>query len=261
MKPVNFLLLLIALTCFSGSAIPDPSEAVRVTLVTDQGVMIRSANISILVDGLDDNIRRDLLNGEPPFSAVDMVFISHGHTDHFRPEIAREFLRNHPESALAVAPRLAADIREGFDDYARISKQIRILEAHKGSAITVGFSKIEGQFIEFNHAVSPLFPESVISFIVELGDMKLFYLGEAEMTSDQWLQRDMRSDEIDVVILPYWTFKEQMTRAVISSRIAPGKTLAIMDVGQAVDEGLRKLPDGLGQVHFLNGMMQTVEID
>ncbi len=264
MKLFTSLFLLLTLTLCSGIpgyAAKKSDYKVSIMLVADEGVMISSGKTSILIDSLGKSIHQNLLGGQPPFSSIQMAFLSHTHSDHFNPTITRDFLRKHPETTLASSPQVMRVIREGFSGYPQIKNQLKQLKIKKGGIKSINFSGIKGSYIESSHAVSSVIPDRVIGLLVHFGNKKIFYLGESEMTPDIWQHRDFKSTGIDVAILPYWTFKEETTRKVLAEHIGPQEIIVTLD-GDHVEKSefekiLRKYP----KVLFLHTVLQSIEVE
>lgn len=77
------------------------------------------------------------------------------------------------------------------------------------------------------------------------------------MEKPGFTMKGMKADRIDSVISPYWTFNEEITCAVLTSRITPKCSLEIRDIEQPVEKNLK----GLGEFFSVNGMMQSVRIE
>ncbi len=264
LKLFTSLFLLLTLTLFSGIpgyAAKKSDHKVSITLVADEGVMISLGKTSILIDSLGESIHHNILGGQPPFSTIQMAFLSHTHSDHFDPTITRDFLRKHPETTLASSPQVMRIVREGFAGYPQIKNQLKQLKIKKGGIKSISFPGIKGSYVESSHAVSSVIPDRVIGLLVHFGNKKIFYLGESEMTSDIWQHRDFKSIGIDVAILPYWTFKEEATRKVLAEHIAPQKIIVTSDVGHWEKSEFEKILRKYPKVIFLHTVMQSIEVE
>ena len=94
---VNFIILLLISFNTNVSAEQVKQEAkvaASVTYLGNEAVMIESGSHKILFDPFFHNdyntyqlvpeaIRNAIFNGEKPYDAIDIVFISHAHEDHF----------------------------------------------------------------------------------------------------------------------------------------------------------------------------------
>ena len=264
MKLSTCIFILLALTLRTGVpayAAEKSSDNISITLVADQGVIIRSGETSILIDSLGRSIHQDLLDGKPPFSLVQLVFVSHAHSDHFSPTITRGFLHKHPEAYLVSSPEIISKIIEGSTGYPQIKNQLKEIKTEKGMITSISFSGIKGEFIQSKHAVSLLFPDGVMGYIFHIGDKKIFYLGESEMIPDSWRHRDLKSNSIDTVILPYWIYKEETTRKVLTEHIAPKIIVVTMDTDHGADSQFAELSRKYPKVIFLDTILQSIEVE
>ena len=103
-------LIFVVLTTASCAESP-----VEVIAIANEGFCIRSAGRTILVDALfratapypeffsqgpSEDLIRQMVAGEGPFSHVDLALVTHSDGDHFHAGTAFEFLENHPETVL-----------------------------------------------------------------------------------------------------------------------------------------------------------------
>ena len=102
---------------------------IQLRLVANAGLLLRYQNTSILLDALFSDAscsfcepaagtRELLLNGSPPFDAVDYLLFTHLHKDHFSAELTREFLRRHRVKGLLL-PASESLARQGFFDFVK----------------------------------------------------------------------------------------------------------------------------------------------
>ncbi len=262
MRSCNFILLTM-LFCFgvSAYATENSHNQVSITLVSDQGVVIRSGETAVLLDGCDRSIYQGLLNGKPPFSAIQLVLVSHPHADHFSPTITRDFLQKHPEAHLLSSAEIINKIKKGSEESPQIKKQLKELKTGAGMIPSLGYSGIKVEVIESSHAVSPLFPESVMGYIFSVGNKKIFYLGESEMTPDVWQNRNLKSSHIDTVILPYWIYKEATTQQVLDDYIAPKTIVVTLEKDNKSDDQFAKLSSINRGVIFMDTIMQSMIVE
>ena len=261
-RTCNFILLAL-LVCLgvTAHAAENSPKKVSITLVADQGVVIRSGETAILLDGCDRSIYQDLLNGKPPFSMIQMVLISHPHADHFSPAVTRDFLQKHPEAQLLSTPEIIKQIQKGSSEYPQLKERLKVVRTEKGMIPSIGVAGIKVEVIESSHAVSPLFPERVMGYVFNFGDKKIVYLGESEMTPDVWQNRDLKSSHIDTVILPYWIYKEKTTQQVLNEHIDPIKIVVTLEEDNRADLQYAELSSRNPKVIFMDKIMQSIDVE
>lgn len=258
----SILLLLPLIFYLAVSAHAENNDgSVWITLAADEGVLIRSGEISILVDTFGKNIHHDLVNGQPPFSSIQLAFISHSHPDHFNPVTMIKFLENHPETVLASSSEIVKLIKDGFPGHPPINAQLKEVKTEKGKVTSLTLPEIKGDFIVLNHAVSPLYPDKVLAHIIHIGGRKIFYIGEAEMTPENWQPYNLKSHDIDIVILPYWIFKEETTRKIIENHIGPKRVVVTMNEDHGLGNKAAELSKMYPRVVFLDTLMQSFELE
>ncbi len=255
------LLALIFYLAVPTHAAENNNGTVWITLVADEGVLIRSGETAILVDTFGENVHHDLVKGEAPFSSIQLAFISHSHPDHFNPATMRTFLINHPETVLASSSEIIKLMRDGFPGGSPINDRLLEVKTEKGKITSIALPGIKGDFIELKHSVSPLYPDKVLGHIIHIGKKEIFYIGEAEMTPENWQPYNLKSYDIDIVILPYWIYKEETTRKIIEEHIAPKRVIVTMNEGHELSTQASELSRIYPRVIFLDTLMQSFELE
>jgi L-ascorbate metabolism protein UlaG (beta-lactamase superfamily) len=242
---------------------------VRFTILANEGLLIRSADAAILIDALiaiDQSGHdaaaaptiQDLLAGRPPFSSIALAIVSHPHREHFDAVTAGTFLKNHTETVLVSTAEVVQMIRDEYPEYPAIRD--RVLEvgpsAEGMTALTV--SGIELGFMLHSHEAKAFYPESVLTPVIQLGGMKILYLGDSEIRPQNWQPYDLRSQNIDIVVLPFWLFKEEALRATLDEEVAP-KRVVVSQIPLAGPEAVVELEKAFPEVVFLNTPMASAE--
>lgn len=111
-------------------------EKTIVTYVANEGFLIQTENRKILVDALFGGIKGDwceqpsdsaldiMINGQEPFDSIDVVLVSHNHSDHFNEQLVSEFMVKNPNTIL-VCPNQVNQSLEANASYSRFSERIR----------------------------------------------------------------------------------------------------------------------------------------
>lgn len=83
------------------------SEALRVTLLANAGLLLEYEGTTLLLDGifhsrdvpfssLPQDVWQKLLRGDAPFGKIDYLLFTHHHPDHFSAAMTVEYLEGHP---------------------------------------------------------------------------------------------------------------------------------------------------------------------
>jgi L-ascorbate metabolism protein UlaG (beta-lactamase superfamily) len=111
---MKFITLIISLLLSNGLFVSSrkTAENCTVTYIANEGFLIETANHKVLIDALFGNIKgnwcdqpgdsvsRLMTSGIAPFDNINIVLISHRHSDHFNAPMTFDFLRNNKKSVL-----------------------------------------------------------------------------------------------------------------------------------------------------------------
>jgi L-ascorbate metabolism protein UlaG (beta-lactamase superfamily) len=265
-----FLLFQIFYSTTPGLGAEPDVKKIHVTVLFSEGVLIRSGDVSILIDAFVDarkeqdapeviKARQELLAGHPPFATIQLALVSHPHDEHFHAVTAGTFLKNHPETVLASSPEIMHAIEDEYPGYLEIKHQLVEIGTVKGRMTSYGLPGIRVDFIPFNHEASIYFPEQVLGHIVNLGGRKILYVGDAEMRAENWQPYNLKSQKIDVVMVPFWLFKEEITRDIFDKFVGPDKISVVQISPQHRDKEFSNLARVFPDVVFLRTAMATAE--
>ena len=192
--------------------------------IANEGVLIRVGEDQVIIDGLFESAYPDYESttdetltkiGQQsfPFTSLDLLLVSHVHSDHFTPNKVKVVLKQFP--------------------------QLKIY-ANKQTLDSLGLEKDE-QIIEFDHAerVSKKLQEITVTtfpiphsgrrwtwientaHLIEIGDYKILHVGDPS-SGEALINSNLANEQIDVAILPYWFFRSteayQTTMRIIGAR-------------------------------------------
>jgi len=216
---------------------PSNISSVKVTLLASESVLLQSGGSSVLIDAFVEPRRavnaqvspaaQGWLAPDPPFASVQLALVTHTHLEHFHPETAGAFMRRHPETTLASSADVLQAMRGGYPEYAGIESQLIEVEPGEGEIADIVVGGIRVEFLALRHEASEFYPERVLGHVVHLGRKSLLFIGDSEMRPENWDRYDLESRSIDLAIVPFWLFKEEVTRSFISEYIAPDRIVVI----------------------------------
>ena len=85
-----------------------PKKQIQVTLLANEGILLQSDTLKILIDGIHENndgefnglskqVLKDLIDGEKLlFQNIDYILYTHCHYDHFSAAATAAYLERHP---------------------------------------------------------------------------------------------------------------------------------------------------------------------
>lgn len=197
---------------------PDPTpipDDIEITFINNAGFLITAGDYKIIIDGIYGNnplgskpptrTIRHMIDGETPFTDIDLVLITHNHFDHFDPDLVVDFLINHPESELVTTQSVVDRVIEKNND---------LLERCHSVSLSPGESeKLTASNIDLNaYYISHGDPEILnLGFLINLPGGKIFHTGDlvAESVSvDDLSNYELPGQKIDIALIPLYLFED-----------------------------------------------------
>jgi L-ascorbate metabolism protein UlaG (beta-lactamase superfamily) len=231
-----------------GDSPPPPGPKAWAHYLANEGVLIATDETRIVFDPLFRNdfgtyrllpqeLERALFAGEPPFTGLDAVFISHYHEDHFSPVDVLRLLKERreirlyaPAQAVTEMRRIAGD-HEGGDEgiFSRVT-EIRLEYKDAPFVIETGDLLVEAVRIPHSGWPDRQLDVENIAYRVTLDESTtVVHLGDAD-TSDVHFAHDALYWErrpLDMAFPPYWYFQSEDGRRVLEERLRPGHAVGI----------------------------------
>ena len=231
-----------------GDSSPSQETEARAHYLANEGVLIVNGETRIVFDPLFRNdfgtyrllpqeLERALFAGEPPFTGLDAVFISHYHEDHFSPVDVLRLLRERKELRLyapaqAVAQMKTIDSVDNQEKEEVFSRVTEIRLAYKDPAVALEAGDLLIEAVRIPHSGWPDRQVDVenIAYRVTLNESTtVAHLGDAD-TSDVHFAHDARYWErrpLDMAFPPYWYFQSEEGRKVLEGRLKPRAAVGI----------------------------------
>ncbi len=139
-----------------------PQDSCAITYVANEGFLIETRHHKILIDALFGGIKGDwcaqpndslsglMLRGTAPFDNIDIVLVSHKHTDHFNGPMVIGFLKNNSNTVL-ICPDQVDGILRKDTDYPKISDRITSLKSGSLFDTLLSVVGIAVRVMRFNH--------------------------------------------------------------------------------------------------------------
>lgn len=201
------------------------AESCAITYVANEGFLIETAKHKILVDALFGNIKGSwcdqpsdsvagmMIKGLPPFKNIDVVLVTHNHTDHFNGPMIISFLKNNRKTEL-ICPDQAGLLLRSDPDYLKVSDRIHSLESGRFFDTLLYINKINIRVLRFNHG-SYFETDSVtgksydlhsnvenFGYLIDADGYKIFHSGDDNPANkEQYKAYNIGSKELDAVFL------------------------------------------------------------
>jgi L-ascorbate metabolism protein UlaG (beta-lactamase superfamily) len=227
-----------------GDSTPPPEPKAKAHYLANEGVLIVAGETRIVFDPLFRNafdtyrllppeLERALFAGEPPFTGLDAVFISHYHEDHFSPADILRLLKERPDLRLYAPAQAVSQIRklaqDGDDVFSRVT-EIRL--AYKDAPATFDAGDLLVEAVRIPHAGWPdrQVDTENIAYRVTLDESTtVAHLGDSDTSlvhfdhdAAYWGKRTL-----DMAFPPYWYFESEDGRRVLDERLKPAHAIGI----------------------------------
>lgn len=261
-----FLMLPLLFTAMS-------SQQMRIIILENEGLFIQSGQDKILIDAFTRShnpeeestkkmveFREKMMSGQSPFDNIELALISHPHREHFIPEVAIEFLIKHPETVLVSSPSVIAAIRDKAQEQPDIQKRLKAMDASLGKISSFKRGNLRIEVLPFKHEASMFYEEVVLGYIIHLGSQQILHVGDAEMNEKNWKAYNLKERNINLALVPFWLYKEEVTRKIIDEYVNPEKTVVIQILSNEQQKKAKELSKTLSDVIFLTHPLDSITL-
>jgi L-ascorbate metabolism protein UlaG (beta-lactamase superfamily) len=163
MKNKTILLLIILLCCKAFTSwSQEIKDSCMLTYIANEGFLIETENHKVLIDALfgnikgnwcdqpNDSVSNQMMEGISPFDNIDVVLVTHKHSDHFNDSRVIHFLMNNPTAVLICPDQVNALLKQS-EDYSKVSNSIRSFKSDTLFDTTLTVNKINIRVFRFTH--------------------------------------------------------------------------------------------------------------
>ena len=231
---------------------------VEVFAIANEGFLIRSPRRAVLVDALfratapypeffsqgpSEDLIRQMVAGEGPFSHVDLALVTHSDGDHFHAGTAFEFLENHPETLLVgtVDVLEALSAMEGFD--AIVDRVVAPARTH-GSCERIEHRGVEVKACFVWHSGRELANNI---YIVEMDGFRFLHEGDADRSPATFASLELPEEGLDFAFMHDW-FVLNDGRDVLTDILQPRAVVLMHHRWERAEEyrgRVKNLPEGI----------------
>ena len=231
MRPIMSVLLFMSI---AGWASGHPENPTKTTYLGNEGIMVSDGHTTILFDPLYPNgfgtyqmvpedMRQALLAGDAPYDAVDAIFISHMHPDHFSVDEVILYLETHEDVHL-YAPSQAVDwMREETENAAIFDRVVAVPLERLDAPITYELGDLQIDVVRIPHAGWPGRADvSNLVWRVTLSDgVTVMHLGDADPNDEHYTPHTdhWQKTLTDTAYPPYWFFTSGDGPKILESRL------------------------------------------
>ena len=231
-------LFLIAPVCFACRTTAQEQPSLEVTYIANEGMLISSGEKSVLIDSLyREGVSgyelvpkaelEKLETAQPPFDKVNLILVSHPHRDHFDPQSTGRHLENNPQAVLASSQQVVEALEKEFPNYQQVKSRIRQVMPQGSEVIRLSFDRIDVAFFRLRHGHQRNYGMHNLGHIIKIGGKKLLHIGDAETTIENFAKFNLKNEEIDIALMPFWYLIDGAGRTIVDEHIKPRHIVAL----------------------------------
>lgn len=237
-------LALLALAGFLTCAAAADDGALRVTYIANEGFLIQAGGMKVAVDAFfhgatinwchapEPGTVERMASASPPFDDIDLILVTHWHSDHFTPQLVLDHLSTSAGTHLIASPQAVTKLRELPGFAAGLEARIHELdlELFGRKELSLGGIRVEAHRIR--HGAYPLKDEKTgetrnkhedvenLAFLVEMGGATFAHFGDAFLREnlDYLNGKRFPGRRVDLAFLEGWSDE---TLAVLKERLDP----------------------------------------
>ena len=282
MKEILKILFFISFSLSTAKGISQ--EVINIKYIANEGFLIESNNKKILFDGLFGGFEATwcdvplpetkfkLEYSEPPFDNIDIIFISHKHSDHFNADmVVNHSLSNH--NCKIICPIQVQESLSNHSNYEQIKKNVIAFSPDLSKDTLFIIDDMKVKIYRLEH--SPYYEKNTITgekinrhqsienlgFLVDIGGIRLFHCGDANPWNEKEFQNlNLEQDSIDIAFLERLFFINNKGIEVIKNNIKP-KKIVLMHIAPNNQEKykmvLKELGDNFLDVYMFEELMDN----
>ncbi len=181
--------------------------------IANAGVLVACGGQKVLIDALFDKpnpvyrapgaeLLEKMKKGEPPFDGVDLILVTHNHSDHFSPGLALQYLQARPEATLVAPSDAVTEMRKLSTDWAKVEPRVVALDLKLGEKTGLNIEGIPLTAFRTLHGDRDT-PMNLM-YLFEVGGRRVFHEGDSNTNSREWWCFGLGGAPIDLALVHYW---------------------------------------------------------
>lgn len=206
----------------------------ELTYVGCEGVMIRSASGTVLIDGLFGAEAKgyhapppaalaSLRSARAPFDGVDVALATHFHEDHFDAGAAAEFLTASERTWFASTPQVIELLLARAPE---LAPRAVSLDAAEGVRVARDFGAIRAEAFGLSHGKVNFADVQHLGWVVTLDGRQVVHLGDGIIDEKALRRAGLVGAAVDVGVLPFWFLTYPFGKRLLASAFRPRAVFA-----------------------------------
>jgi L-ascorbate metabolism protein UlaG (beta-lactamase superfamily) len=215
---------------------PGHRDPLRLTYVANEGVLVSSGDLKVLVDALFDTPNAEyrspapdvldrMMKGQAPFDGVDLVLVTHNHPDHFDARLAARYLAAVSGPTLIAPSDAVADLRKTAE-WSTIESRVVSLDVKVGEQDTRTLGRVPVTAFRTLHSGDQASPMNFM-YRFELGGWRVFHEGDSPGNTTEYERLGLGRVPLDLALVHFW-FPLEPTCARFLQEVARPDHVALM---------------------------------
>lgn len=249
----------------------------NITYVCNAGILINIDDKKILIDGLCNSkvpmykstpaeISEKLINGVSPFDNIDIILVTHNHSDHFDANLVASFLSQNPNTVTVSNSSVISDIKNC--NFSINNDNLIKLEPDLNCSERIKVKGVEILPISMIHEGEGMEDVNNLAFIIDYGT-KVLHLGDAAPIKENFEILVFKDKKIDLLIANFPYVCIPRARKMIKNYIntenvfvvhLPHKKLDEFNLIDRTKRSYNRSKDNFINTIFLEDIGQTISI-
>ncbi|PLW93069.1 MAG: hypothetical protein C0592_07540 [Marinilabiliales bacterium] len=197
----------------------------KITYISNAGFIVELDDKKVLIDGLFNNIDGDwcdspsdsivqlMKKAEPPFDNVDIIAISHKHSDHFNEDIVVDHMLSNPRTVI-ICPDQVDQVLSETTEYGKINNRIISITPKPltDTIITISNTPIRVLRLEHSHyemkdtvsgkMINKHKDIENLGYVFNINGIKFFHCGDTNpLNEEEYSAYSLEDEEIDIAFV------------------------------------------------------------
>jgi L-ascorbate metabolism protein UlaG (beta-lactamase superfamily) len=221
---------------------------IRVTYIANEGFLIETDSRRVLVDTLfgNDNIhwchvpadttRQQMESAAPPFDAIDLILVTHWHSDHFRAGAVLRHLESNRAGTLVASPQVIERLRADPAWTEAYEEQLREVRLDLFATAELSVAGIQLEAHRLRHC-EYLIPDDEtggmrdkhetvenLAYVIEIDGARILHLGDAFLHENRDHFETFSWKPLGLVFFEGWTPE---SIEILQQQLSPKQVVAM----------------------------------
>jgi L-ascorbate metabolism protein UlaG (beta-lactamase superfamily) len=226
------MVMAIGFLMLPGQKPPGRQEALQLTFIANEGVLVSSGDKKVLIDALfsrpheeyrapSPEIIEKMIKGKAPFDGVDLLLVTHNHPDHFDALLVARYLETVPGPVLLAPADAVAELRKTAADWEKIESRVVSIDIKVGEKDKQDPKRIPVTAFRTLHSGDQESPMNFM-YLFELNGWRVFHEGDSTGNVGEYHVFGLGSEPVDLALVHFWFPLEPNCADFLQEVLKPG---------------------------------------